>query len=72
MEGGRKMINSIGENAGKVWKYLDKHGEVSTASLVKGTKLSQREADRAIGWLAREGKIHIRKEAKKEIISLTK
>ena len=64
------MTDTIGEAAGVIWGYLDRNGNISTAALVKGTKLKQREADRAIGWLAREGKIRIEKTKKGELISL--
>jgi hypothetical protein len=65
------MIFKIGEDAGKVYEYLRGKGEVSFASLVKGTKLKQQDADRAVGWLAREGKIRIDKKPRKELIVLT-
>jgi hypothetical protein len=64
------MHNVIGEAAGKIWRYLDHHGKSSFASILKGTKLKQREADRAIGWLAREGKIRFEKDKNAEIISI--
>ena len=65
------MSKDIGETAGVIWKYLDERGEATITGLVQDTKLSQRQADRAVGWLAREGKIQIRREAKKELISLS-
>ncbi len=65
------MTDSIGECAGVVWRYLSDHGECSFSKLLKGTGLKQREADRAVGWLAREGKVGIRKEKNAEIITLS-
>ncbi len=65
------MSKDIGETAGVIWKYLDERGEATITSLVKDTKLSQRHADPTVRWLAREGKIQIRREEKKELISLS-
>ena len=64
------MSDEIGKAAGTIWKYLEKNGEVSTYKLIKETKIKQRLADRAIGWLAREGKVKLSQESKREIISL--
>jgi hypothetical protein len=64
------MHNEIGDAAGKVWRHLDKHGRTSFAALCKAAKLKSREADRAIGWLAREGKIKLEREKNAELISL--
>jgi predicted transcriptional regulator len=49
---------NIGENAGKVWQYLSEKGSQSSASISKGTGLRNGQVDRAIGWLAREGKVN--------------
>ena len=64
------MVNKIGEAAGKVWHCLHTNGQCSFNALVKGTKLKEREVDRAIGWLAREGKVHIVRDKKAELIAL--
>lgn len=49
--------NSIGENAGMVWRTL--HGnKQSWEELVKATGLNPLELAAAIGWLARESKIN--------------
>ena len=66
------MKADIGESAGVLWNYLHKHGEVALTALAKDAKLNQRQADRAIGWLAREGKVQIRTEARQELVSLKK
>ena len=54
-------VQSIGENAGIVWKQL------------AGTGLADRDLNAAIGWLAREGKVEIEesKVGRKTIIYLT-
>ena len=66
------MHNVIGEFAGKIWHYLDHHGRSSFAQVLKGTKLKQRDADRGVGWLAREGKIRLEKDKNAEMLSLIK
>jgi hypothetical protein len=60
----------IGDHAGKVWKCLQKEGPISFSKVLKATRLNQREADRAIGWLAREHKIKIDKKGPVEVFSL--
>jgi hypothetical protein len=64
------MTQEIGQDAGTVWAYLERNGEVSGTILAKGTKLSQKQVDRALGWLAREGKITLAKKANKEVVAL--
>ncbi|MBI4396151.1 MAG: winged helix-turn-helix domain-containing protein [Elusimicrobia bacterium] len=53
------MWNDIGQLAGDVWRYLDLHGETSTLKLRSSLKISQSLLFLALGWLGREGKIHI-------------
>jgi hypothetical protein len=53
------MRKEIGEAAGKVWTYLNDNGEVTTPTLLKRVGLPRDVAHRAIGWLAREGKVQI-------------
>lgn len=47
----------IGENAGIVWSALH-NNKCSWEELVKVTRLTPLELAAAIGWLARENKIH--------------
>ena len=54
--GSRDLIDEIGLSAGVVWRYLEQNGPVSLFQLKKGVDLSSTQVDRAIGWLAREGK----------------
>ncbi|MDR1407565.1 MAG: winged helix-turn-helix domain-containing protein [Tannerella sp.] len=52
------MINQIGENAGLVWKALNKSGRMSVKELKKETKIrTEKDLFAAIGWLAKEEKI---------------
>jgi Winged helix-turn-helix domain (DUF2582) len=59
-----------GEAAGMVWDFLDKNGVSSFSAIQKSTNLKQRQADRAIGWLDREGKLEFSKDKNAEMISL--
>jgi len=65
------MNEKIGEHAGIIWRFLDRNGEITYSALVQGTKLNQKQVDRAMGWLSREGKVSIKKASNKELISLT-
>ncbi len=63
-------INSIGDAAGKIWKYLDKNGEASVSKITKETGLSRNEVQRAIGWLAKEDKLNFEINGRTETLSL--
>ena len=53
------MVETIGTNAGLVWNALDKLGKMDPKALKKATKLrTDKELYAAIGWLAKEGKLH--------------
>jgi transcription initiation factor IIE alpha subunit len=64
------MMDEIGGNAGVVWSYLDEHGEVSIRELVQETGLRKKQVNRAIGWLAREGKVSFVDGTNEEVVSL--
>ncbi len=64
-------VNSeIGAAAGKMWKYLDKHGASSITKVVTETGLNKNDAQRAIGWLAKEDKLVIEMKGRTETLSL--
>ncbi len=56
------MKHEIGSTAGEIWRILRDKGEMSVAALKKSLGTKDSTADWAIGWLAREGKIVLRKE----------
>jgi hypothetical protein len=56
------MIQSIGDTAGKVWKFLDEKGEANIFQLIKGVEAGPSLILQAIGWLAREDKLLIVKK----------
>ena len=51
----------IGENAGKVWRFLygSTKNRCDFLEIKKGTGLSDTELAAAIGWVAREDKVQI-------------
>ena len=55
-------INAIGEDAGRVYDYLREHEECTFSALKKALKLTTESASMALGWLAREGRIDMRKK----------
>ena len=51
------MLEKIGINAGLVWAALDGKGELNVKAVKKATKLTEKDLNLALGWLAREGKL---------------
>jgi len=51
------MITEIGIVAGDIWHFLDQHGEVTLASLVRGIDKPRDNVLMSLGWLAREGHV---------------
>ncbi|GMV80327.1 MAG: hypothetical protein AMXMBFR7_15110 [Planctomycetota bacterium] len=58
------MEEIIGQHAGQVWQVLNEKGGQSPAAIGKALKLKTTEVDRALGWLAREGKLAFSEGAK--------
>lgn len=56
------MMHDIGSTAGQIWRTLKADGEMSVAALKKSLKVKDTTVDWAIGWLAREDKIILRRE----------
>jgi len=53
------MPGLIGETAGKVWRFLDKSGPATVGKIQKGIGAEAALTNQGLGWLAREGKIHV-------------
>ena len=51
-------INNIGNNAGVLWNALNANGKMTEAKLKKESGLASADFYAALGWLAREGKLH--------------
>lgn len=58
------MIYEIGETAGQVWKFLDQKGEANLNQLKKAIKADPNLILQALGWLAREDKLHVEKKGR--------
>jgi hypothetical protein len=54
----KKNIEDFGLNAGKIWRVLENNGTLPQNRLIETTKLMAEDFYVAIGWLAREDKIH--------------
>ena len=63
------MKEKIGNDAGRVWNVLNEQGTKTVKELKKLTKLTEKEIYAAMGWLAREEKLHV--EEKEAEIYLT-
>lgn len=60
----------IGVAAGKIWDYLDKQGSATPTKLAETIGLNSKDVQRAIGWLAREGKLIIERDGRTEVFRL--
>ncbi len=58
------MDGEIGDAAGVIWRYLERHGETTLSTLKHGTKLSDQLLLMGVGWLAREDKLSFAKEGR--------
>jgi DNA-binding transcriptional ArsR family regulator len=61
---------TVGTSAGKIWGFLKDNGLASATKLGEATGLDRNEVQRAIGWLAREGKLHVERKGKNEFFRL--
>ncbi|MDD4488933.1 MAG: winged helix-turn-helix domain-containing protein [Paludibacter sp.] len=59
----------IGNNAGLVWQALQ-NGEMEVKAVKKATKLTEKDLNLALGWLAREGKVNFNEVEKELFVSL--
>ena len=64
------MSETIGATAGKIWEYLEENGPTSVTKVTKETELNRNDVQRAIGWLAKEGKLNFEMEGRTELLSL--
>jgi hypothetical protein len=59
--GETNLIFSIGQNVGKVWNTLNNTQDIDVSDIAKISEIKTRDAYTALGWLARENKIRIKK-----------
>ena len=62
-------LEKIGINAGLVWVALE-NGELNVKAVKKATKLTEKDLNLALGWLAREGKISFKEEEGELFVAL--
>jgi len=48
----------IGTNAGRIWRFLSQNGESSIVEIRNALSMKASDVSLALGWLAREDKIH--------------
>lgn len=51
------MTEETGITAGKVWRHLDTIGACKVNTMAKSLKITDKQLQRALGWLERENKI---------------
>ena len=66
-----ELNESVGSAAGRIWAYLSENGEASATKLAESVGLERNDVQRAIGWLAREGKLSVARKGKNEFFSLS-
>ena len=54
----KKMKEKIGTDAGCLWNFLNENEPKTVKELKKLAKMTDKEIYAAIGWLAREEKLH--------------
>ncbi|MBX3439442.1 MAG: winged helix-turn-helix domain-containing protein, partial [Planctomycetaceae bacterium] len=64
-------VNSIGNVAGQIWNYLNDQGAVTMTQLTRDVDAPRDAVMQGVGWLAREGKVTITKDARVRRICLT-
>ena len=65
------MIETIGKNAGLVWKALNENSAINVKALKKVTKIrTEKDLYAALGWLAREEKLAFTEKEQELQVSL--
>ncbi|MDR1585441.1 MAG: winged helix-turn-helix domain-containing protein [Prevotellaceae bacterium] len=63
------LVDTIGINAGLIWEALG-NGELTIKEVKKAAKLTEKDLNLALGWLAREGKVNFNEIEKELFVSL--
>jgi hypothetical protein len=64
------MLETMGGAAGELWQYLNTHGASSATKITKESSLDSKSVQRAIGWLASEGKLELVMKGRTELVAL--
>ncbi len=67
----KEISGTIGLAAGIVWKHLQENGEASLTALKKVVKPAGASAEMGLGWLAREGKVHVERSGRSTVARLS-
>ena len=65
-------MNTIGENAGKIWGYVSSKGPMEAARMRFELKMTNADFFLALGWLARENKITLGRGTSSWTVSINK
>ena len=65
------QMESIGVTAGRIWRALGSRDRVAVGTLTKSLKAESSLVQLALGWLARENKVELRREGRTLYVSLT-
>jgi hypothetical protein len=63
-------LERIGATAGDIWQYLNTNGPQSITKLINALDAPRDTVLQALGWLAREDKIHIDDDSRSRVVSL--
>ncbi|HUT14159.1 MAG TPA: winged helix-turn-helix domain-containing protein [Thermoguttaceae bacterium] len=63
-------VAQIGETAGTLWCVLSENGPLTMTNLVKLVGQPHNAVMLALGWLAREDKIHFEEKGRTRVVSL--
>ncbi|HOX05476.1 MAG TPA: winged helix-turn-helix domain-containing protein [Planctomycetota bacterium] len=66
------VVNNMGTAAGAVWEVLAANGPVALDWLCRAARLSESDANRGIGWLAREGKLSLERRGHRREVRVSK
>jgi hypothetical protein len=70
MAGTANGIAQIGEVAGIVWQLLSERGPMTATKIIREVDAPRDVTLLALGWLAREDKLHIEDNARSRVFSL--
>ncbi|MEZ5104469.1 MAG: winged helix-turn-helix domain-containing protein [Draconibacterium sp.] len=64
------LKSKIGINAGEIWQFLDKNGEITFSEIEQALPMGKADTMMAIGWLARENKVSFYEKGDDILVSL--
>jgi hypothetical protein len=62
----------IGQTAGQIWETLSQKNEMAVTQIPKAVSQKEPVVYQALGWLAREDKVHYRTKGKSTFVSITR